>query len=291
MIHRGLSLLLVLLVISLVTLTCLYNLLGRDDFRFQRYESSFLRPGQTYLPKLQASTIYPGLTIFGDSYSTNRSVLWCNHISLVQLQNFAVQGATLDYKHCRINSLSVEEIQALPPDLPSQVQSLQFLTSHIIIWFGINDLMTLHQWNETARHAAIAAEHETLFGIVDEFLALGVEHIIIPNVIDFSNSPGLEIARSANQTVAEEVTVSAIQDWNQALSVELVRRPKLRTIDFFSLSREWLSDPQKHGLDALNNFGKVNVRTYLWQDFLHFTPFVHEALLAPQFEIMLGSSM
>lgn len=237
--------------------------------------------------QFQRLELRPGLTIMGDSYSLNFSASWTHHMAVKVDQYTSAQGASVDDKYAHAASMPESDRKALPSDLVKQAQQLKFLTDRVIIWLGVNDLMTLHTWSTKARRAATHAELNTMFGLVDALIASGVQRLIIPNVIDISQSPGLKLARGANITVSEETTLEALHEWNDRLKQEVAKRPQVSSIDFFKLTREWLANPQAVGLKSITRIEEDIQDEYVWQDFLHMTPWVHRNLIAPQFETAL----
>ena len=87
-----------------------------------------------------------GVTIHGDSYSVDHPAAWNAYLSTRALQNTAMQGASIDDTYAHAATMSASDRAALPNDLVRQSQQLRYLTDTVVIWFGINDLMTFHTW-------------------------------------------------------------------------------------------------------------------------------------------------
>ena len=228
--------------------------------------------------------VRPGLTIMGDSYSADHPNAWHNFLSQKPVQNVAQQGASLDDNFAHFE-MSAQEYAELPPDLLGQAKNLLYWTEEMVIWFGINDLMTLHTWPFPRQKRAIENELITLFQFVDMVVDAGVKHVIVPNVLDFAQSPGLYLARTVNNTVPLKETTRTIKEWNSRLAVGVAKRDKVSSIDMYKLSQEWMRNPKSVGLASL--LRTESGEPALWHDFLHMTAWVHEHLFAPLFESAL----
>lgn len=240
---------------------------------------------------LQTLDYRPGMTILGDSYSVNNSFTWSSYIEHPTTQNLAKQGASVDKQYSLKKDLSETERADVADDLLEQLAKLQFVTETFVIWFGINDLMTIHYWSKSERTGAILAEHETLLSVVDALLQVNVKHILVPLTIDFSASPGCAIARKANVSVSQDITQDATIEWNTHLRNEISLRPQVSTIDFYTISQDWFVNYRDHGLKYLINLDDPTEEAYLWHDFLHMTPFAHRILLAPEFNKALAKAV
>lgn len=236
---------------------------------------------------IEALELREGLTILGDSYSSTTDLgdTWPNHVSEKTIQNLARSGAVIDSSICYLGNKPVFDAANPPNDLSSQVKKMTHYTKKVVIWFGVNDLMTFHVWPQD-RYAGIQREVKVVLSLVDTLINAGVERIIIPEVIDFSDSPGLAIAREANQTAPRHITQIVIQDWNDLFNNEIRKRSKnVYSIGFQALSQQWqadsgFTDTKLRDIDA-------SVEAYLWKDFLHLKPWVHQKLIAPHFEALL----
>lgn len=272
-----------------------------SDSSREQEASKTLRPAEdlvsddlSALPDFEAifsaMTMRPGLTILGDSYSVNNSANWPAHISSRTMQNVAKQGASVDKRYSLKADLTVAERAEVADDLNEQVAKMRYLTPEVVLWFGINDLMTLQSFEASKRTRAMIHEHRTLFAVIDGLLACGVEHIVVPLTLDFSAAPGVELGRKAHQTVRIETTHVAIEEWNAHILQELRKRERVSTIDFYAKSQDWFTNQQAYGIKYLVNLDDPPELAFVWNDLLHMTPYMHRAVIAPEYETVLTVS-
>lgn len=283
-------LILTALVCSLLTLIFLTQHHRIASYPFTAPLPSTLALAANSQFNFSALELREGITVFGDSYSVNTAQHWTNYVEKNISQIFAIQGASVDNRLIHGDLLSKADFADLAEDLTTQINMMTtYCTKTVIIWFGINDLMTLHHWG-SQKIDTIKAEHGVIFSFVEALIDLGVRQIIIPKTIDFTPSPGLSLARDAGQMVAEATTRSAIEEWNQSLDDHLISKlPQVETIDFFHISQDWYARYDHYGLRSLLNVEEVkSYDNYMWADFLHLTPFVHRTLIAPHFNALLA---
>lgn len=284
-VRRRLAILLLGSVVSLGILLVIfdpYDLSSyRDSFRFLRASSARFNVAQ-----FSHLAVRPGLTIFGDSYSAGDAAdHWHSHVAIDTVQNLAQAGSVVD-----LTIASSFEEGSRPGELSDQVKGMTFLTEKVVIWFGVNDIMVFFAfWPH--HKTAILNELNGLFSLADTLLESGATSVIIPGTIDFTDAPGLVLARPANLTAPREVAFEVIKEWNTLLQKAIQQHPtkNVQSIDFYTLSQNWLTNPTAFGLKSIFYHGKdKSVTAFFWNDFLHVTSWVQKSLFAPQFRAILS---
>lgn len=275
---------LLIVILSLLLVVDAYDIVRlRDQLQFLKFSNSL----KFTTNELMHLEIAHGLTIFGDSYSAgNQAIHWHNHISIKFIQNLAEAGAVVD-----VAVASRYEKGSRPSELSEQVKKLTHLSDKVVIWFGVNDAMVFFAFWPNHK-SAITKELRNFFSLVDALLQTGVKTVVIPCTIDFTDAPGLVLARPANLTAPREVAYEVIHGWNTQLKDEIRKRSKdeIKGIDFYTMSQQWLADPTSFGMeDVVYHAADKAGRAFFWSDFLHVTPWVQEHLFAPEFRAVLNT--